>query len=98
MYVKGSNISFQFVDASKHSVKVEPLKLPTERSLVAAEQINKFWSPSLACGLSTPPPTSGTQTMELPSSGQTHSQLAVPGNNIVNSEVRRRSSQARDPP
>ena len=43
MYVKGGNISLQSVDASKHSVKVEPLKLPTERSLVAAEQINKFW-------------------------------------------------------
>ena len=83
MCVKGCNISFQCVDASKHSVKVEPLKLPTERALVATEQINKFWSPSLACGLSTPPPTSGTQTIELPSSGQTHGQLAVPGNNII---------------
>ena len=73
------------LDASKHSVKVEPLP-PGGKPLVSAEKMNKFWSPSLACGLATPPPSSSTQTFELPPSSHTHSQLIAPGMEIFRVE------------
>ena len=72
-------VAFSIADASKHSVKVEPLKHHGEKPLVSADKMNKFWSPSLACGLSTPPPSTNTQTFELPLSGYAHSQLVAPG-------------------
>ncbi len=88
VYYKTLALVFIFIsDVVSASVKVEPLKQEGAPLVSMVQQSNQYWSPSLACGLSTPPPGGLSHSMGLDASfSGSHGHLA-PGQDIFYARI-----------